>query len=82
LTIVNRSDCRISVPEMMQPPETSELTAVPRRFSSSWTNLAGGTLSEYVQIGQSLSQRSSSGVKSVRSTLAFQKASTVPTSRQ
>ena len=32
-------------PEMMQSPETSEDTAVPRRPSSSWTNLAGGLIS-------------------------------------
>ena len=36
------ADC---APEMMQPPETSEPTAMPRRPSSSWTNLAGGVIS-------------------------------------
>ena len=44
-TPVNSSERRSDAPEMMQPPETSELTAWPRRLSSSWTNLAGGVIS-------------------------------------
>src|SRR5688572_11227442 len=69
-------------PEMMQPPETIESTAVPRRSSWSNTNLAGGSCSWYVQIGHSASYMSSAGVGVVRSMLADQYASTVPTSRQ
>ena len=38
----NSSDSRTVAPEMMAPPETSELIAMPRRPSSSSTNFAGG----------------------------------------
>ena len=41
-TSENRSEERTIAPEMMQPPEMTELMAVPRRPSSSSTNLAGG----------------------------------------
>src|SRR6185312_8941834 len=41
-TSEKRSDSRTSAPEMMQPPETIELMAVPRRPSSSRMNFAGG----------------------------------------
>ena len=36
---------RTAEPDTMQPPETKEFTASPRRPNSSWTNLAGGTIS-------------------------------------
>ena len=51
-TLVNSRERRTSEPETIVPPETSELSAVPRRPSSSSTNLAGATCSWYVQIGQ------------------------------
>ena len=41
-TSENSSDSRTTAPEMMQPPDTMELTAMPRRPSSSRMNLAGG----------------------------------------
>ena len=44
-TPVKRSERRIELPETMQPPETSELIACPRRWPSSWMNLAGGVIS-------------------------------------
>ena len=44
-TPVNSSERRSEAPETMQPPDTSEVTAMPRRPSSSWTNLAGGVIS-------------------------------------
>ena len=48
-------DLRTVAPLMMSPPETSESTAMPRRPSSSKTNLAGGNCSWWVPIGQSSS---------------------------
>ena len=41
-TSENSSDSRSTAPEMMQPPDTMELTAMPRRPSSSRMNFAGG----------------------------------------
>src|ERR1700688_4044793 len=41
-TSENSSDSRTMAPEMMQPPETIELIAMPRRPSSSRMNFAGG----------------------------------------
>ena len=41
----NSNDWLTAAPEMMQPPETIELTAMPRRPSSSSTNFAGGCCS-------------------------------------
>src|SRR5580700_5869522 len=41
-TPVNNSERRSEAPEMMHPPDTSDVTASPRRPSSSWTNFAGG----------------------------------------
>ncbi len=41
-TLENSSDSRTTAPEMMQPPETMELMAMPRRPSSSRMNFAGG----------------------------------------
>ena len=45
VTPVNSSERLIDAPETMQPPETSDETAEPRRPSTSWTNLAGGVIS-------------------------------------
>ena len=39
------SERLIDAPETMQPPETSDETAKPRRPSTSWTNFAGGVIS-------------------------------------
>jgi hypothetical protein len=44
-TLENSTECLTVAPLMMQPPETIESTAMPRRFSSSKTNLAGGNCS-------------------------------------
>src|SRR5689334_15527854 len=44
-TPVNSKERRNIAPEMMQPPDTSELIAWPRRSSPSCTNLAGGVTS-------------------------------------
>ena len=44
-TPVNSSEREIAAPEMMQPPDTSDETASPRRPSTSCTNLAGGVIS-------------------------------------
>ena len=41
-TSENSSDSRTTAPEMMQPPDTMELMAMPRRPSSSRMNFAGG----------------------------------------
>ena len=41
-TVENSSDSRTTAPEMIEPPETSEFTAMPTRPASSSTNLAGG----------------------------------------
>ncbi len=45
-TWLNSSELRNEAPETMQPPETSEEMACPRRPSTSWTNLAGAVSSE------------------------------------
>ena len=45
VTSKNSSDSRTLAPEMMQPPATMELIAMPRRPSSSSTNLAQGICS-------------------------------------
>src|SRR5450432_1095773 len=81
-TSVNNSERRTVAPLMTQPPDTIESSAVPRRSSSSNTNFAGGICSWWVQIGQVLSYRLSSGTTLVSSMLASQYASIVPTSRQ
>jgi hypothetical protein len=41
-TAENSSDSRTTAPEMMQPPDTSEFTAMPVRSPSESTNFAGG----------------------------------------
>src|SRR5918994_3941012 len=41
-TLENTIDWRTTAPEMMHPPETIELIAMPRRLSSSRMNFAGG----------------------------------------
>ena len=41
------------LPETMQPIDTSDCAAVPRRPSSSNTNLAGGNCGWYVRSGHS-----------------------------
>jgi len=43
---VKSSDRRNAAPDTMQPPETRDVTASPRRPSSSWTNFAGGAMSK------------------------------------
>ena len=45
-TRLNSSELRKLAPETMQPPETSDEMACPRRPSTSWTNLAGAVSSE------------------------------------
>ena len=45
-TPVNSSELRISEPDTMQSPDTSDEIACPRRPSSLWMNFAGGTISE------------------------------------
>ncbi len=40
MTLENNRECLTIAPEMMHPPETMESTAMPRRSSSSNTNLA------------------------------------------
>ena len=52
---LENSSERFSAPEMMQPPDTVDSIAMPRRSPSLWTNLAGGSCSWKVQIGQSRS---------------------------
>src|SRR2546423_5531089 len=59
-TLENSTE-RKTAPEMMQPPDTSESMATPRRSSWLCTNLAGGSCGWYVQIGHLVSDRSSSG---------------------
>ena len=71
-TPLNSTERRTREPDTMQPPATSESTAMPRRPSSSNTNLAGGKVSWQVQMGQSRSYRSSSGMVLVRSMLVAQ----------
>ena len=44
-TLENSSERRTVEPLMMQPPDTIESTAMPRRPSSSNTNFAGGSCS-------------------------------------
>src|SRR5436190_21908045 len=80
-TLENSTE-RNTAPEMMQPPDTSDSMATPRRSSWLCTNVAGGSCGWYVQIGHLVSYRSSSGTVAVRSMLASQYASIVPTSRQ
>ncbi len=41
-TSENSSELRTCEPEMITPPDTIELTAMPRRVSSSRMNFAGG----------------------------------------
>ena len=45
-TLGDRMVRLIEAPDTMQPPETSEATAAPRRPSRSCTNFAGGVTSE------------------------------------
>ena len=44
-TPVKTSERLSDAPETMQPPESSDETARPRRPSTSWTNFAGGVIS-------------------------------------
>jgi len=41
----NSNECRTTAPEIIQPPDTMESTAMPRRSSSSKINFAGGSCS-------------------------------------
>src|SRR5690606_11535498 len=78
----NSTDCTTTEPEIMHPLDTSEFSVISWMPEQSCTNLAGGSDSIWVRIGQFWSYISSSGVTDARSRFAFQYASRVPTSRQ
>src|ERR1700689_3751468 len=61
---------RTTAPEMMQPPETIELIAMPVRPGSPNTNFAGGYCLARVRIGQLLSYRLKIGDTAAPSILA------------